>query len=67
MSTENTMEEHTALQLKWSLISDSVSVLSSILAENLRMILEPTVASRLQCVTSGLLYALNLLSFLLIN
>uniref|UniRef100_A0A915DGE1 Uncharacterized protein n=1 Tax=Ditylenchus dipsaci TaxID=166011 RepID=A0A915DGE1_9BILA len=37
-----------SLELRWSLISESVSALSSMLAENLRMIIEPTVASRLQ-------------------
>lgn len=41
-------KEETALELKWSQITDSVSDLASILAENLRMIIEPSIASKLQ-------------------
>jgi midasin len=37
-----------SLELKWSIISDSVAVMASELAENLRTILEPTIASKLQ-------------------
>lgn len=37
-----------AMEIRWSIISNSVSQLSSLLAENLRMIIEPTIASRLQ-------------------
>ncbi|KAI1718698.1 AAA domain (dynein-related subfamily) domain-containing protein [Ditylenchus destructor] len=41
-------DQTAAKELKWALISDSVSVLASMLAESLRMILEPTIASKLQ-------------------
>ncbi|KAI6207833.1 Midasin [Aphelenchoides besseyi] len=38
----------TALELKWSAISDSVASEATELAENLRIIIEPTIASKLQ-------------------
>lgn len=41
-------KEERAFELKWSQITDSVSDLASILAENLRMIIEPSIASKLQ-------------------
>ena len=40
--------DYTALQVKWAKITEAVSVLSSELAENLRIIIEPTVATKLQ-------------------
>ncbi|VDM40792.1 unnamed protein product [Toxocara canis] len=45
-------ESTAAAEERWSRISESLSVLSAELAENLRMIIEPTVASRLEYVTT---------------
>uniref|UniRef100_A0A915LZ24 Midasin n=1 Tax=Meloidogyne javanica TaxID=6303 RepID=A0A915LZ24_MELJA len=45
--TTSNEEDIRQLQLKWALISESVSSLASELAESLRSIIEPTVASKL--------------------
>jgi len=42
------VDDQRAFQLKWSLLTDSVSLLAAELTENLRAILEPSIASRLQ-------------------
>ncbi|KAH7723679.1 midasin-like protein [Aphelenchoides avenae] len=47
-AVEISASERKALESKWAVISDAVSTLSFELAENLRIILEPTVASKLQ-------------------
>lgn len=54
------MDQTAAKELKWALISDSVSVLASMLAESLRMILEPTIASKLQYVFK--IFRINIIS-----
>nr|CAD2168896.1 unnamed protein product [Meloidogyne enterolobii] len=46
--TTSNEEDIRQLQLKWALISESVTSLASELAESLRSIIEPTVASKLQ-------------------
>uniref|UniRef100_A0A914D8W7 Midasin n=1 Tax=Acrobeloides nanus TaxID=290746 RepID=A0A914D8W7_9BILA len=41
-------DDYRALQTKWAKITDSVSILASELAENLRIIIEPSIATKLQ-------------------
>lgn len=36
------------MEMRWAAITNSVSQLASMLAENLRIIIEPQIASRLQ-------------------
>lgn len=42
------LSEQRVLELKWSIITDSIAAHASELAESLRMIIEPTIASRLE-------------------
>lgn len=42
------VNEQRRLEMKWALLTDSVSLLAAELTENLRAILEPSIASRLQ-------------------
>jgi len=42
------VNEQRELEMKWALLTDSVSLLAAELTENLRAILEPSIASRLQ-------------------
>lgn len=47
-TSDNPDNVNNSMELRWSTITNSVSQLASILAENLRIIIEPSIASRLQ-------------------
>lgn len=47
-TSDNQEKTNQAMELQWSAITNSVSQLASMLAENLRIIIEPSIASRLQ-------------------